>query len=44
MRSNNSVDQVKVDREVDTRAEVVEAEEIRDTDLRMTNQSNSGVD
>ena len=41
-RFNNSVDQVKADREVDTRTEEVE-EEIRDTDLRMTERNNSGV-
>jgi hypothetical protein len=43
MRFNNSVDQVKADKEVDTRTEEVE-EEIRDTDhLRMTERNNSGV-
>ena len=41
-RFNNSVDQVKADKEVDTRTEEVE-EEIRDTDLRMTERNNSGV-
>jgi hypothetical protein len=43
MRFNNSVDQVKADKEVDTRTEEVE-EEIKDTDhLRMTERNNSGV-
>jgi len=41
-RFNNSVDQVKADKEVDTRTEEAE-EEIRDTDLRMTERNNSGV-
>ena len=41
-RFNNSVDQVKADKEVGTRTEEVE-EEIRDTDLRMTERNNSGV-